>query len=983
MTTTQLATTRKPAGIHIYFANKSVGRNVKFDPMITLVDNGGSYFCNLNIPFDRTKFQQIIKSGKYYFVGHNLEFTIIDIWRLLRIKLKPTFNMYTPKVPSPFSITDIYEGTANEKKISYQLARYYLELAIGTDGHVPLVITAPDEFLDNQGLMLYVLRVRWLEIQRLRLDVSDAFVEYMRDPKLLLDHSQDDKDLEMEMTTTISRLSTIPVGIGPEHKHLNLDPTIVLPPIPDMTLPPKKLKNLRVFIEELRTKPPPFKYNTYLKITMQTWRSHALRGTALFLQMNSGEVYLAQVRNIRRNIVKLRIDSDVPFDIQQIKRMWIDRSNEMLFAVGPLLKHMRDALCSEHPSGIAGEQWVAGRLHLRRWTQEELERHFENELTWCFYTKAYPGDAKDVLRYRDLKQRALRDLNLQAANINYILNSTQRNAFQLDERFQNIHGYPGTGKTHTMVFHVLLKFRQLLQRDSGYILCTCISNATARQIAKYIIVYPGLRLFFNFKFSPTFMAYHKEEYKEWYEYRVTRKHHWYSHGIILCVIGSLPALFHSKHHKHVLQRITDVFIDEGSQFWELDSMRLFPMISACQRVVLYGDTRQLGPFLAKMVDSKQGTIPPLNDKSLMAKYTDDIRSLSPRRSYLTVQYRMTPELMIPHAKTFYPDRKITCGSTTSHKRPLPRGLFLYPLPGYSSTPSAEWMKREANIAITVHKMITAKFQSPQPQPNLPTQQPPTIQILTPYLDQVDMLYERAPAIPASTIDRIQGSEYDIVILCTGRTQVADLMRHKNRVNVALSRARYFMVIIMQIDYAQWNPQGQLGFWGQYIVASTFHINKWSQLCPDVTLASLLDRRSMRVVSGIERKIAIINGDIKPHASATGHKSSYTRGLAAILLAATYAYDSLCDGRIEYAREHVSCLLFLKQEYKLNRPAQMRVFRGVNTCTLEIYRSILLLYVTEDNHRKRMTGFLQLLQLPPWHRHQAASNELETYVRQYY
>lgn len=86
-----------------------------------------------------------------------------------------------------------------------------------------------------------------------------------------------------------------------------------------------------------------------------------------------------------------------------------------------------------------------------------------------------------------------------------------------------------------------------------------------------------------------------------------------------------------------------------------------------------------------------------------------------------------------------------------------------------------------------------------PSPSTPTTPPPSIALLTPYSKQRDALKSLSlPHTTASTIDGVQGREYDYVIFSTVRCNAdgeLGFLKDERRLNVAWTRARYGRVVI--------------------------------------------------------------------------------------------------------------------------------------------------------------------------------------------
>ena len=87
------------------------------------------------------------------------------------------------------------------------------------------------------------------------------------------------------------------------------------------------------------------------------------------------------------------------------------------------------------------------------------------------------------------------------------------------------------------------------------------------------------------------------------------------------------------------------------------------------------------------------------------------------------------------------------------------------------------------------------------------------------MDIQKMAANREQDVHVSTIDRVQGCEYDIVILLTSRSSCVDLTRCRRFGNVATSRARDQLVIIGHPGFMKAKSKHssrQYRFWGHFL-----------------------------------------------------------------------------------------------------------------------------------------------------------------------
>lgn len=245
-------------------------------------------------------------------------------------------------------------------------------------------------------------------------------------------------------------------------------------------------------------------------------------------------------------------------------------------------------------------------------------------------------------------------------------------------------------------------------------------------------------------------------------------------------------------------RVSVVLIDEATQANEPES--LIPLIHGCQQLVIVGDHKQLGPITVDPVTKRAGFQSSLFERLVKLGNT-------PHR--LEVQYRMHPCLVDFPSNTFYEgalQNGVTEAQRTraSVKFPWPRPdmpmLFYQNLgPEEISGSGTSYLNRTE--AAMVESVITAFLQSDV--------QPSHIGVVTPYegqrtylMNHMQMygtlnksLYE---SIEVASVDAFQGREKDYVIFSCVRSndrQELGFLRDPRRMNVALTRAKYGLVII--------------------------------------------------------------------------------------------------------------------------------------------------------------------------------------------
>ena len=130
-------------------------------------------------------------------------------------------------------------------------------------------------------------------------------------------------------------------------------------------------------------------------------------------------------------------------------------------------------------------------------------------------------------------------------------------------------------------------------------------------------------------------------------------------------------------------QIFDLLVDECGQIWEFDVLLFMATtLSNLQRLSLFGDPKQLPPYVTKLVN--RGS----EFKSLFNLFQGDTERMVPSNHrtntdtaivHLRTQYRMTPSLCGVHAQVFYPELKVLTHRTRGDN-PEHDGLYYVPLP---------------------------------------------------------------------------------------------------------------------------------------------------------------------------------------------------------------------------------------------------------------------------------------------------------------
>ena len=197
---------------------------------------------------------------------------------------------------------------------------------------------------------------------------------------------------------------------------------------------------------------------------------------------------------------------------------------------------------------------------------------------------------------------------------------------------------------------------------------------------------------------------------------------------------------------------------------------------------------------------------------------------------------------------------------------------------------------------------------------------------------------------ASTIDSVQGREFDAVILLTSRPSCVDLGRCRRRGNVATSRARDLLVIIGHQDY---------------MVSQHKHSPRpyrfWGQLIAEATLWDDGDHVARGLLITLKAKISLI------HRRRNGTKSSsQTTDKQLIALAALEEVDKY---HCLQSRASLFKVLLLRDKFQHNNALQFNLFVcAMNIKSDELFRQTLTIISQAIDHRVRNTQLCALFKI---------------------
>ena len=117
-----------------------------------------------------------------------------------------------------------------------------------------------------------------------------------------------------------------------------------------------------------------------------------------------------------------------------------------------------------------------------------------------------------------------------------------------------------------------------------------------------------------------FEAFHPEDFRASFPFRITPREKLLPHGILVCTTGKLPILL--RKYPLLAQRAFDLITDESGQLWKLDSVASLIQLPHLQRYGIFGDPAQLAPYVTKKI-STEDTQP-----SVMTPYLIDVMGVA-------------------------------------------------------------------------------------------------------------------------------------------------------------------------------------------------------------------------------------------------------------------------------------------------------------------------------------------------------------------
>jgi predicted RecB family nuclease len=275
-----------------------------------------------------------------------------------------------------------------------------------------------------------------------------------------------------------------------------------------------------------------------------------------------------------------------------------------------------------------------------------------------------------------------------------------------------------------------------------------------------------------------------------------------------CVVGGTAWDF-ANDNKIPRLALDLLVVEEAGQFSLANTIAV---ASSARNLMLLGDPQQLPQV-------SQGTHPEPVQASALGWLVDGHNTLPEARGYfLECTYRMHPAVCGPVSKLSYDGRLHSVESVTAARRldGWAPGVHLLAVDHHgNSTESPE----EADAIVgEITRLLTRDWTDEDGARQLTERD---VLIVTPYNAQVVTLRQRLDAaglteVRAGTVDKFQGQQAPVVFVSMTASSADDVPRgisfllNRNRLNVAVSRAKYAAVIVrstLLTEYLPSTPQG--------------------------------------------------------------------------------------------------------------------------------------------------------------------------------
>jgi uncharacterized protein len=246
------------------------------------------------------------------------------------------------------------------------------------------------------------------------------------------------------------------------------------------------------------------------------------------------------------------------------------------------------------------------------------------------------------------------------------------------------------------------------------------------------------------------------------------------------------------------QQLDFMFIDEAGQ---VSLANTIAMATCAKSIVLLGDQMQLGQPI-------QGVHPGSSGESSLEYLLEGQATISPERGvFLGTTWRMHPDVCGFISDAVYDGRLKPAPHTavqelllnaTAHPELRPAGIRFIEATHDACSQSSE--EEAAIVRDLVENLLTQRYRDKKGVEH--AMQLENILIVAPYNVQVNVLKRALPeGARVGTVDKFQGQEAEVVIVSMTTSsgeympRFMDFLYSKNRLNVAVSRARSLAIVI--------------------------------------------------------------------------------------------------------------------------------------------------------------------------------------------
>lgn len=241
-----------------------------------------------------------------------------------------------------------------------------------------------------------------------------------------------------------------------------------------------------------------------------------------------------------------------------------------------------------------------------------------------------------------------------------------------------------------------------------------------------------------------------------------------------------------------------LFIDEAGQ---VSLANTIAMGMCAKNLILLGDQMQLGQPI-------QGCHPGKSGESALEFLLDGAPTIAPEKGiFLGVTYRMHPDVCRFISDAIYDSRLRSAESTlgrrlvldgSAHPALLPTGIRYFPISHDACSQRSE--EEATNVRDIVESLLGQRYRDGEGGEHAFSLD--NILVVAPYNMQVNLLKRFLPkGARVGTVDKFQGQEAEVVIVSMATSSAEYLPRNldflfsKNRINVAVSRAKCLSVVL--------------------------------------------------------------------------------------------------------------------------------------------------------------------------------------------